>query len=619
MPAGRRATSKRGVCCCFLPLHTTPTPGRQQQDHPPWGMSHNVSPQHEADFWSHGFLVVPSVFSKDEVASMRNSVHRYVQGSASLMRPVGKWRLPEHAAYTVDFGRDSGLRTMLDTYASSKRLHQRLSRVFGGTNSYRPFARTELSINRHLPYHRDVIHDSKTSPMWRFFDGHGPWDRSRLDGEEQSVLVAVTYLQDHANDNKSLTVLPGTNKQSFLWAKKKQGFLWATPVSDPQPRVLHPREGDVILLDFRTLHRGSAPACQLNGPCTPLPGCKTSGEPKCPSEEERGRKVRGPRRGVGKGIGPNDRIQIGVAFGRSNHFTAMWDRAMTLRNEIVLNTSMCVKGLSDDACVATWVENSLARDPMAAASGGSARGRRAIDASTVDTSRVEPVTDDARRGIVFIVGASRGIGLGLAQRFHAEGWKVHATVRDIAQPGAVGMLSKDRLTLYPLDVSNQAQIVALQERVTRDALAIDVLIHNAGVQTTNLTLAMAINAHAPFEVTRALMPAVLRSRRKAICLITSEAGSKARERRSKGRLSPYAASKLALNMRFRTEEPAWRAQGLTAVLMHPGWVKTEMGGGNAKISVEASTRGIATTLQKLQREQCGACLVFDGSRCNPWK
>ena len=181
------------------------------------------------------------------------------------------------------------------------------------------------------------------------------------------------------------------------------------------------------------------------------------------------------------------------------------------------------------------------------------------------------------------------------------------------------MLSKDRLTLYPLDVSNQAQIVALQERVTRDALAIDVLIHNAGVQTTNLTLAMAINAHAPFEVTRALMPAVLRSRRKAICLITSEAGSKARERRSKGRLSPYAASKLALNMRFRTEEPAWRAQGLTAVLMHPGWVKTEMGGGNAKISVEASTRGIATTLQKLQREQCGACLVFDGSRCNPWK
>jgi len=238
----------------------------------------------------------------------------------------------------------------------------------------------------------------------------------------------------------------------------------------------------------------------------------------------RGRKVRGPRRGDGKGIGPNDRIQIGVAFGRSNHFTAMWDRAMTLRNEIVLNTSMCVKGLSDDACVATWVENSLARDPMAAASGGSARGRRAIDASTVDASRVEPVTDDARRGIVFIVGASRGIGLGLAQRFHAEGWKVHATVRDIAQPGAVGMLSKDRLTLYPLDVSNQAQIVALQERVTRDALAIDVLIHNAGVQTTNLTLAMAINAHAPFEVTRALMPAVLRSRRKAICLITSEAG-----------------------------------------------------------------------------------------------
>ena len=194
----------------------------------------------------------------------------------------------------------------------------------------------------------------------------------------------------------------------------------------------------------------------------------------------------------------------------SNHFTAMWDRAMTLRNEIVLNTSMCVKGLSDDACVATWVENSLARDPMAAASGGSARGRRAIDASTVDASRVEPVTDDARRGIVFIVGASRGIGLGLAQRFHAEGWKVHATVRDIAQPGAVGMLSKDRLTLYPLDVSNQAQIVALQERVTRDALAIDVLIHNAGVQTTNLTLAMAINAHAPFEVARALMPAVLR-------------------------------------------------------------------------------------------------------------
>ena len=102
-------------------------------------------------------------------------------------------------------------------------------------------------------------------------------------------------------------------------------------------------------------------------------------------------------------------------------------------------------------------------------------------------------------------------------------------------------------------------------------------------------------------------------------MTSADAGSRARERRSKGKLSAYGASKLAMNVKFQADEPAWRAQGVTAFLLHPGWVKTDMGGTRAQITVDASARGMIQVVGAAKPTDGGACLQYDGKRCDPWK
>lgn len=214
---------------------------------------------------------------------------------------------------------------------------------------------------------------------------------------------------------------------------------------------------------------------------------------------------------------------------------------------------------------------------------------------------------------VLIVGASRGIGLGFARAYAADGWEVHATTRTPDAPGELGEIDGD-IALYGLDVGNAGQIAALAH--VFDERGLDVLIHNAGVYGTGMSRdeVMHINAEAPFHVVEALMPAVARGDQKKIAILTSQMGA-----RHGGRTPTalYGASKCALNDRFREIEPGWRAKGLTSIVFHPGWVKTDMGGSGASISVRESVSGMREVIEGLTQDDSGSFLTWRGE-IHPW-
>lgn len=209
---------------------------------------------------------------------------------------------------------------------------------------------------------------------------------------------------------------------------------------------------------------------------------------------------------------------------------------------------------------------------------------------------------------VMIIGASRGIGLELARQYAAAGWRVHATTRTPTQPGELGNLSGD-IVLHELEVCNADHIAALAKAVASEG--IDVFIHNAGVSGRGLSQkeVMRINAEAPIAVTQALLPAVQRGVEKKIVLMTSQLGARYGSSR---RLGTYGESKAALNDAFRERAPAWGRAGLIAIVMHPGWVRTDMGGAAASLSVTESASGIRQVIDGLTPAHHGRFWTWDG-------
>lgn len=212
-----------------------------------------------------------------------------------------------------------------------------------------------------------------------------------------------------------------------------------------------------------------------------------------------------------------------------------------------------------------------------------------------------------------IIGASRGIGLELASQYATAGWRVHATTRTPARPGVLGTL-RGELVIHALDVRNAAQIAALVQAVATEG--IDVLIHNAGVAGRGMAPeeVMRINAEAPLRVTQALLPAVQRSTEKKLVLLTSQLGARRGSTRS---LGLYGNSKAALNDGFREHAPAWGRAGIIAIVLHPGWVRTDMGGAGAPLSVEESVCGMRQVIAHLTPADHGRFWTWDG-REHPW-
>ena len=209
-----------------------------------------------------------------------------------------------------------------------------------------------------------------------------------------------------------------------------------------------------------------------------------------------------------------------------------------------------------------------------------------------------------------IVGASRGIGLELVRQYLAEGWEVHATTRTPDRPGPLGERA-GLLTVHPFEVRNEAQLAMLVRSVGN----LDLLIHNAGVgRGTPRAEMMAVNAEAPIRVVEALLDAGAILPGGKVVLVTSQLGARRGRQES---LGDYGDSKAALNDEFRRLAPMWAERGVVAIVLHPGWVRTDMGGSSATLSVEESAAGIRELVAGLSETHHGRFWTWDG-REHPW-
>jgi NAD(P)-dependent dehydrogenase (short-subunit alcohol dehydrogenase family) len=206
---------------------------------------------------------------------------------------------------------------------------------------------------------------------------------------------------------------------------------------------------------------------------------------------------------------------------------------------------------------------------------------------------------------VLIIGASRGIGLGLVDIHLEAGWEVHATTRDCVAPR-----NHSNLITHRLDVRDRTELESLAD----DLDPVDRIIHNAGIMRAPRSELMEVNAEAPIRVVDELLEAGLLTAGGLVAIMTSQMG--ARRGRS-GSLGDYGDSKAALNDEFRKRSDRWRQLGATAIVMHPGWVKTDMGGSGASLSITESVTGIKRVLDDLTADDHGKFLTWDG-RVHPW-
>ncbi|WP_313644100.1 SDR family oxidoreductase [Pseudomonas sp.] len=195
-----------------------------------------------------------------------------------------------------------------------------------------------------------------------------------------------------------------------------------------------------------------------------------------------------------------------------------------------------------------------------------------------------------------IIGASRGLGLGLVQRLHEDGWAITATVRNPQRPGALAEVPGVRIE--QLEMNDTAQLDGLQQRLQDQVF--DLVFVNAGVmgplpqeletvQTQAIGELFMTNAVAPIRVARRLA-GNLREGSGVLAFMSSILGSVSIP--DGGEICLYKASKAALNSMINSFVVELQRPDLCVLAMHPGWVKTDMGGENAEIDVLTSTRGM---------------------------
>ena len=213
------------------------------------------------------------------------------------------------------------------------------------------------------------------------------------------------------------------------------------------------------------------------------------------------------------------------------------------------------------------------------------------------------------RGTVLVTGASRGLGRALAELYAAAGFRVIACMRQ-AITG-----------VEALDVADAGSIAALAERLKGQP--IDIVVNNAAVrgdtggldtlETGDFLEVMRVNALAPLLLARALRPNLLAGGRRVLVNIGSRAGSLA-----EGTIDDedgdyaYRCSKAALNMATVKLAQDFRRDGIAVISLHPGWVRTDMGGLEAAVDVAESAAGLTALIDATTLAETGSFRAYDG-------
>ncbi len=228
-----------------------------------------------------------------------------------------------------------------------------------------------------------------------------------------------------------------------------------------------------------------------------------------------------------------------------------------------------------------------------------------------------------------ITGANRGIGLALVREYlrHPEVQLFAACCRPDAAHDlqALSADHPDRLVVLPLEVTDPEAVSAVAAAVAARTDGLDALINNAGINPPGQSLAeidtetmlhvLHVNTVAPLMVTKVFLRLLEGGVSPRVVNVSSIMGSLSHT--SGGGYYAYRTSKAALNMVTRIMAGDLRARGITVICLHPGWVRTDMGGGGAPLSPEESAQGIVRVISRLSPADSGHFLQWNGEEL-PW-
>lgn len=229
---------------------------------------------------------------------------------------------------------------------------------------------------------------------------------------------------------------------------------------------------------------------------------------------------------------------------------------------------------------------------------------------------------------VLITGANRGLGLEFAKQYSAAGYQVYATTRTpLADDGLKALSDKHKnVNVLSFEATDEKQIAGLKTMLSGHA--IDILIANAGyygpkdernalgqVDTAEWLKTFNINVLAPLKLVEALVDNIKLGKDKKIAILSSKMGSMGDN--GSGGSYIYRSSKAAINAVVKSLSIDLAPHKIKLVALHPGWVKTDMGGSNALIDTQTSIAGMKTVIQKLTHKQSGSFIAYDGQNI-PW-
>lgn len=219
---------------------------------------------------------------------------------------------------------------------------------------------------------------------------------------------------------------------------------------------------------------------------------------------------------------------------------------------------------------------------------------------------------------ILITGANRGIGLKFAEVLSANN-NIYATARDITN--ADDLKKFDNTELLELDLLNKDSIKSFCSEL-KD-IPLDMIINNAGIfqdeQMEETILdpelwldEIMINAIGPVVLSQKLKENIMSGNDKKIIFISSQMGSI--DDNYSGGYYFYRTSKSALNSAAKSLSIDWKADGISVLMLHPGWVRTDMGGSNAKLDIDTSVSKMLDVINSLDMGKTGTFLNYEGKK-----
>ena len=226
---------------------------------------------------------------------------------------------------------------------------------------------------------------------------------------------------------------------------------------------------------------------------------------------------------------------------------------------------------------------------------------------------------------VLVAGSNRGVGLELSRQYAQAGWRVIAGCRTPDSAAALKELAeRHHLRVHPLDTASDRSVSDLAASL--DGESIDVLIAVAGVPGGDrqgfssfdfdaLADTLNVNAAGPLRLAQAFAPNLSAAANGKLVALGSQMGSI--EQTNSTEMMAYRISKAALNEAWKCVSIEMRDKGVTAMVIHPGWVATDMGGKAAPVSPQASAAGIRAVIDELRPLDAGSFRTFEGKTL-PW-